>query len=40
MDRRVMIGDLAALERFADFDPAYLGSERTPPGEQRLSAVG
>jgi len=40
MDRRVMIGDLAALERFADFDPAYLGGEREPVSEQRLSATG
>jgi CRP-like cAMP-binding protein len=39
MDRRVMIGDLAALEGFAEFDPAYLGDDPdsyTP----RLSAAG
>jgi hypothetical protein len=36
----VMIGDLAALERFAEFDPAYLGRETLPPDEQRFSAAG
>jgi CRP-like cAMP-binding protein len=39
MDRRVMIGDLTALERFAEFDPAYLGGERRLPEEQRFSAA-
>jgi len=27
MDRRVMIGDLATLENFAEFDSSYLGSQ-------------
>ncbi len=39
MDRRVMIPDLALLENFAEFDPAYLGSDLEAPVEQRLSAV-
>jgi len=37
MDRRVMIGNLAALESFAQFDPGYLGSD--PPVTQQLSAI-
>lgn len=40
MDRRVIIGDLAALESFAEFDPAYLRAGIAPPVEQRLSATG
>lgn len=36
MDRRVMIADLAALERFAEFDPSYLAIANAPGAETRL----
>jgi hypothetical protein len=40
MDRRVMIGDLAMLESFAEFDPSYLDvdGDHGTRGPQRLSA--